>query len=139
LLDGNVLVALATDTGATTTVMNATRLPKLRQDTAILVEMLLSSERFCSTLDGLAADVGPNDSVEIRLKLSQCRAVLKQLQAQYEKDELTIASKSIRDAFCHAILLMMWAAFYARSVVDFKTFRGLVTIESSFNYLLSSR
>jgi hypothetical protein len=37
------------------------------------------------------------------------------------------------------VMALLWVAFYARSAIDFKTFRMLVRIESIFTYLLVSR
>jgi hypothetical protein len=37
------------------------------------------------------------------------------------------------------VMALMWIAFYARTAIDFKTYRRLVMIESSFTYLLSCR
>jgi hypothetical protein len=76
---------------------------------------------------------------ELRLRLSQCRNLLTNLQAAYERDQLTIETASVRADFRHAIMLLMWIAFYARSAIDFRLFRKLVAIESSFTYLLIMR
>ena len=110
----------------------------LKNDIETLFEILLSADRFCSSVEISSLDiVRAGEYAELRSKLLQCRAMLQRLQKQYEKDELTIQSSSIRDQFRHLLICMMWIAFYARSVIDRRAFRRLVVIESAFTHLLS--
>jgi len=110
----------------------------LKNDIETLFEILLSADRFCSSVEISSLDiVRAGEYAELRSKLLQCRAMLQRLQKHYENDELTIQSSSIRDQFRHLLICMMWIAFYARSVIDRRAFRRLVVIESAFTHLLS--
>jgi hypothetical protein len=111
----------------------------MREDTVTLAEMMLSAEQFCSKVETAAQDLAPTPEQEdLRLKLNQCRTLLIQLQALYDEDELTIENAAARAGFRHLVMALLWAAFGARRVIDFKTFRKVVMIESSFTYLLTS-
>lgn len=112
----------------------------MREDTATLVEMMLSAEQFCSKVETAAQDLAPTpEQGDLRLRLNQCRTLLTQLQALYDEDKLMIENASARATFRHLLMALLWTAFGARRVIDFKTFRKVVMIESSFTYLLISR
>ena len=61
-----------------------------------------------------------------------------QLQTYHDEDQLMIANPSVRSDFRTLIMSLLWVAFRARTLVDYKLFRKLVQIESGFTYLLIS-
>jgi hypothetical protein len=110
------------------------------EDTETLAELLLAADQFCSKIEVAAKSVAPiSDKKELRTKLGQCRTQLAHLQNVLDDDELQIENASVRGDFRHLIMLLMWVAFYARAVIDFRLFRRLVMIESTFTYLLNCR
>jgi len=111
----------------------------VREDTALLAEMMLSAEQFCSKVEAAAQDFAPTPEHEtLRLKLNQCRTLLAQLQVLFEEDKLTIENGSACAQFRALLMALLWVAFGARRIIDFRMFRKLVMIESSFTYLLIS-
>lgn len=108
-----------------------------REDSALLAEMMLQAEVFCSRIEAATGRV-PKDRNrdELRLKISQCRGALATLQDLYEQDQLTIADSTARAVFRHLIMSLLWVSFHAADVVDRRLFRRLVQIESGFTYLL---
>ena len=112
----------------------------MTEDTETLAELMLSAEQFCSKVEALIEDRAPaRENEEVRLKISQCRAMLQHLQEVFDEDNLTIESHSVRADFRHLIMALLWIAFHAREIIDYKLFRKLVIIESSFTYLLVCR
>ena len=112
----------------------------MREDTATLAEMMLGAEQFCSKIEAAAQDLAPTPEQErLRLKINECRTLLAQLQIMFDEDKLTIENASARADFRHLLMALLWVAFGARRVIDYKVFRQLVMIESSFTYLLISR
>lgn len=112
----------------------------MKEDAETLAELMLHADQFCSKIEAAMKDVAPNPEQEgLRTKLGQCRAQLAYLQNVYDEDKLNIENPAVRADFRHLVMALMWIAFYARTAIDFKTYRRLVMIESSFTYLLSCR
>jgi len=112
----------------------------VKEDAETLAELMLHADQFCSKIEAAMKDVAPNPEQEgLRTKLGQCRAQLAYLQNVYDEDKLNIENPAVRADFRHLVMALMWIAFYARTAIDFKTYRRLVMIESSFTYLLSCR
>jgi hypothetical protein len=112
----------------------------MNEDSETLAELMLHADQFCSGVEAATKDVAPNsEEKELRTKIGQCRAQLAYLQKVYEDDKLKIENPAVRADFRHLVMALMWIAFYARTAIDFKTYRRLVMIESSFTYLLSCR
>ena len=109
----------------------------MTDDTALLAEMMLQAEMFCGRIEAGAQDrpKGP-DQDELRLKISQCRSALRQLQNYHDEDKLTISNAAVRADSRSLVMSLLWVAFRAGALVDFKLFRKLVQIESGFTYLL---
>ena len=111
-----------------------------KDETVTLAELLLRAELLCSRIDEAARDtVAKADYDELRLKLSQCRTQLTELQNAFNEGELELRNPTVRAQLRYLIIALMWATFYGRAVVDFRTFRMLVTIEATFSYLLICR
>jgi hypothetical protein len=109
-------------------------------ETSLLAELMLQAEMFCSGLDSSADDMAKlPDGDEFRLKISQCRGFLSQLQERYDEDKLDIDDPLTTATFRQLIMCLMWVAFRAGGFVDYKLFRKLVQIESGFTYLMISR
>jgi hypothetical protein len=112
----------------------------LMEDTSTLSELMLSADQFCSKIESIAQDLAPTrEQEELRLKVAQCRMVLGQLQKFFNENKLTVENASVRGDVRHLVTALLWIAFHARSNIDYKLFRKLVMIESSFTYLLISR
>jgi hypothetical protein len=112
----------------------------MKEDTETLAEVMFHAERFCSKVEVALQDVAPiPEEKELRTKIGQCRNQLGYLQEVFNDGELNIGNPRVRAEFRQLILALLWIGFYARSAIDFKIFRMLVMIESSFTYLLVSR
>jgi hypothetical protein len=112
----------------------------MKEDTETLAELMLHAERFCSRVEEATKDVAPiAEQGELRIKIGQIRNQLAYLQEFYNAGKLTIENGEVRANFRQLVMALLWIAFYARSAIDFKTFRMLVQIESFFTYLLVSR
>lgn len=110
-------------------------------DTLTLVEILFHVEQFCSRIETAVFDCAPcpSDDEEMRLKLSQCRGLIDQLQQAYEEDRLSLENAFTRGHFRMLIMALMWVAYRGRRVLNHRLFRMLIMIESGFTYLLISR
>jgi hypothetical protein len=112
----------------------------MNEDSETLTELMLHADQFCSKIEAAMKDVAPNpEQEELRTKLGQCRVQLAHLQNVFDEDKLDIENPAVRADFRHLVMALMWIAFYARTTIDFKTYRRLVMIESSFMYLLNCR
>jgi hypothetical protein len=112
----------------------------MKEDTETLAELMLHADQFCSKIEAAMNDVAPNpEQAELRIKIGQCRAQLAYLQNVFDENKLKIENPAVRADFRHLVMALMWIAFYARAAIDFKTYRRLVMIESSFTYLLNCR
>jgi hypothetical protein len=110
------------------------------EDTLTLAELMLHAEQFCARVEGAAKDVAPSlEEKELRAKIGQCRTQLGYLQNLFNHNKLDIENAAVRADFRYLIIALLWIAFYARAVIDFKMFRMLVRIESGFTYLLIGR
>ena len=74
-----------------------------------------------------------------RIKIGQIRNQLAALQELFNDGKLSIENPEVRIDFRQMVIALLWVTFYARSAIDYKTFRRLVLIEASFTYLLVSR
>jgi hypothetical protein len=109
----------------------------MKEDTALLAEMMLQAEVFCSQIEARAQDSPRTaEQDELRLKISQCRGALAELQGWYDKNKLMVSNPWVRADFRNLVMLLLWVAFWAGTLIDFKLFRKLVQIESGFTYLL---
>lgn len=112
----------------------------LTEDDALLVELMLQAELFCTHVEAAGKKVLPISEVyTLLLKISQCRGVLTQLQAKYDCDKLTIDDALVCADFRTLVMSLLWVNFFARQFIDFRLFRKLVQIESGFTYLLIGR
>jgi hypothetical protein len=78
------------------------------------------------------------DEKELRTKLGLCRTRLAYLQTVFDNYKLSTENPSVRADFRHLVIALMWVAFHARKMIDFRTFRMLVRVESGFTYPPSS-
>ena len=107
------------------------------EETALLTELMLQAEIFCSRVESGADDLPDMPAKdEFRLKISQCRGSLSELQKLLDEDKLTIDNALTAATFRQLIMSLMWVSFRARDLVDYRLFRKLVLIESGFTYLL---
>jgi hypothetical protein len=110
------------------------------EETETLAELLLSADLFCSKIEIAAKSIGASgEKTELRTKLGQCRTQLAHLQNVLDEENLYLEEPSVRADFRHLLMLLMWLSYYARTVIDYKLFRRLVVIESTFTYLLNCR
>ena len=112
----------------------------MSEDTERLAELMLHAEQFCSKVESAVKDVAPIPQEEdLRIKIGQCRNQLAYLQEVFNDGNLSIENPRVRADLRHLVMALLWISFHARSAMDFKMFRMLVMIESSFTYLLVSR
>ena len=110
------------------------------EEVALLSELMLQTEVFCARLEAGMVDI-PNsdDKIEFRLRLSQCRGILSQLQQLYDDDKLTVDHPLTAATFRQLVMSLLWVSFRGRELVDYKLYRKVVQIESGFTHLLISR
>lgn|SRR5262245_10436270 len=112
----------------------------MSEDSKTLAELMLSVDQFCSKVEDAIKDAAPiAEEQDLRLKIGQCRNQLAYLQELFNDGKLHIENPRVRADFRQLVMALLWISFYARSAIDFKMFRMLVMIESSFTYLLVSR
>ena len=112
----------------------------MSEDSETVAELMLHAEQFCSRVEEATKDVAPiAENGELRIKIGQIRNQLTELQEIFNDGKLSIENARVRADFRQMVTALLWVAFYARSAIDFKTFRMLVRIESIFTYLLVSR
>jgi hypothetical protein len=112
----------------------------MKEDTETLAELMLHADQFCSRVEEATKDVAPiAEQSELRLKIGQIRNQLASLRELFNEGKLNVENPTVRAEFRHVVIALLWVAFYARSAIDFKTFRMLVRIESGFTYLLVTR
>jgi hypothetical protein len=110
------------------------------EESETVAELMLHAEQFCSRVEEATKDVAPiAEHGELRIKIGQIRNQLTELQEIFNDGKLSIENTRVRADFRQLVMALLWIAFYARSAIDFKTFRMLVRIESTFTYLLVSR
>jgi hypothetical protein len=110
----------------------------VEEEKLTLPEVMLAADRFCCGIESRVQDIPASSEMEeLRLKLAQARSLLCELQAIYNRDELTLESKFTRGMFRNLGVALMWVAYYARGFIDRKLYRSLVMVEFSFTYLLS--
>jgi hypothetical protein len=112
----------------------------VNEDSKTLAELMLHAEHFCSKVEEATKDVAPiAEENELRIKIGQIRNQLAALQELFNDGKLSIENPEVRIDFRQMVIALLWVTFYARSAIDYKTFRRLVLIEASFTYLLVSR
>ncbi len=100
---------------------------------------MLQAEVFCACVESGEADLPDTDGrKELRLKISECRGCLSQLQDLYDDDRLTLDEAMVAATFRYMVMCLTWVVFRAKHQIDFKLFRKFVEIESGFTYLLIS-
>jgi len=109
----------------------------VKEDTETLAEIMLQAEQFCLKVEGATKDVAPiAQQDELRLKIGQIRNQLVALQEVFNNGQLNIENPTVRADFRQMVIALLWVAFYARTAIDYRTFRRLVLIEATFTYLL---
>ncbi len=99
--------------------------------------MMLHASQFCSKAETFAAGLTDGrERDEFRLKLSQARNTLERLQRTYNEKNLNLRDKVTAAEFRQLIVALLWACFYVRHHIDFRTFRMIVNVEAAFTYLL---
>ena len=112
----------------------------MKEDTETLTELMLHAEQFCSKVEQAIEDVTPTaERKELRTKLGQIRNHLVSLQELFNEGTLSLEGAAVRTEFRYLVTALLWVAYYARSAIDYKTFRRLVVIEHGFAYLLANR
>jgi hypothetical protein len=112
----------------------------VKEDTETLAELMLHAEQFCSKVEEATKDVAPiARQDELRLKIGQIRNQLASLQELFNEGKLNLENPTVPADFRQMIIALLWVAFYARTAIDYRTFRRLVLIEASFTYLLMTR
>ena len=108
---------------------------------SLLVELMLQAEVFCSQVEAAASkrSLPGSEMEDLRLKISQCRGALAELQGKYESDQLTLANPGACADFRNLVISLLWVNYLAGSAVDRRLYRKLVQIESTFTYLLITR
>ena len=109
------------------------------RETATLAELLFHAEQFCVRAEAAAAASGEVDATEqdeLQLKISHARTLLGLLEQAFDQHELSVKNADACANFRLLIIALLWVAFHARHVIDYRLFRRLVLIESSFTYLL---
>ena len=100
------------------------------EDSETVAELMLHAEQFCSRVEEATKDVAPiAENSELRIKIGQIRNQLAELQEIFNDGKLSIENPRVRADFRQMVIALLWVAFYARSAIDFKTFRMLVRIE----------
>lgn len=112
----------------------------MKEDTETLAELMLHADQFCYRVEEATKDVAPiAEQSELRIKIGQIRNQLASLQEIFDDGKLNIENPTVRADFRQLVIALLWVAFYARSAIDYRTFRRLVLIEASFTYLLVTR
>ena len=112
----------------------------VKEDTETLAELMLHADQFCCRVEEATKDVAPiAEQSELRIKIGQIRNQLASLQEVFNDGKLNIENPTVRADFRQLVIALLWVAFYARSAIDYRTFRRLVLIEASFTYLLVTR
>ena len=101
-----------------------------------LIEIVNRAEVFCSKVESRLPDIPPleqRDRVALLEKLGLCRNQIEYLRSRHD---FSIENPEVRESLRHLVTAMMWVAFYAGSAIDFKLYRMLLMVESTFTYLL---
>jgi hypothetical protein len=102
-----------------------------------LPEMMLYADQFLNRAEVASRDKpkGP-EGEELGLKVAQCRNLLALLQEAFNDGRLNITDDIVQEQFRSLILILHWVAFYARNVLDYRTYRRLVLVQAGFTRLL---
>jgi hypothetical protein len=106
-----------------------------------LPELMFHAERFCNLIEAAIKDCAadPKEDDELRLKINTCRVILRDLQDAFDADELSVEKKLIRAHFRYLVISILWIAFRARRVVDYRLFRVVLMIEAGYTQILVNR
>lgn len=105
-----------------------------------LSEIMFRAEQFCALIETRSAGhLAKENEDRLRLKIGECRNLLAELQKLYNEDQLTLANGFVKAQFRFLIMALTWVLFEARDVIDHKTCRMLVSMESTFTFLLIGR
>ncbi len=112
----------------------------MEEGRSLLVELLLQADLFSNQVEALGRkQLSPPDMDVLSEKIGQCRGILGHLQELYESDKLAVTDPETCADFRNLVMSLLWVNFLAREVIDRKTFRKLVQIESTFTYALITR
>ena len=112
----------------------------MEDDTDTLAEMMLHADQFCLKVEEAMKDAAPiAEQGELRLKIGQIRNQLASLQELFNEGRLNLENPTVRADVRQMVIALLWVAFYARTAIDYRTFRRVVLIEASFTYLLVTR
>jgi hypothetical protein len=105
-----------------------------------LHEMMLYVEQFLNAVERASkSQPKSRESEELRLKIGHCRNILSLLQDAFNENKLDIGEGAVQEQFRSVIMILHWVAFYAREVIDYRTFRRLVIVDAGFTRLLIAR
>lgn len=100
-------------------------------------ELMLYADQFCSRMQfGGKRVVLQADREELFLKIGQGRALISQLQAAFDQDNLGMESVLICEQFRCLVLTLHWVAFYGRTVIERSAFKKLILLEAGLSRLL---
>jgi len=112
----------------------------MNEDASTLVELMFRAEQFCLRVEkGIDASMERQERDQLRLKISQCRGLLARLQAIFEDGDFSMGNAAVRGNLRYLILALLWIAFYAREILNYKIFRMVVNVEATYTYLLNTR
>jgi hypothetical protein len=102
-----------------------------------LPEMMLYADQFLCRVEAASkGKLNISDATELQLKIGQCRNLLVPLQNALNEDQLNFSDEIVQEEFRTLVLILHWIAFYARNVIDYRTFRRLVLVDAGFTRLL---
>lgn len=112
----------------------------VRDEYLTLTEVMLGAERFCALIEARSRAVpAKRNDEQLRLKIGECRNLVAELQKAYDEDQLSLKHGLIKAQFRFLVMALIWVMFEARDVADRKCCRMLVSVESTFTYLLIGR
>jgi hypothetical protein len=105
-----------------------------------LPEMMLYADQFLCRVEAASkGKVTISDAAELQLKIGQCRNLLVPLQNALNEDRLSFSDEIVQEEFRTLVLILHWITFYARNVIDYRTFRKLVLVDAGLTRLLIRR
>ncbi len=80
-----------------------------------------------------SAPLSDHDNKELRTKLGLCRNLTAYVRSLADH---SVDNPAVRDGLRSLITAMIWVAFYARSSINYRLYRKLVTVEALFTSVL---